>query len=224
MSSRKDYLYYMKLLSIFVGKPRELDYNGRFVATGIYKEEINGPVQVHFLNIAGDQQADLTVHGGPDKAVYVYPSEHYSFWKEKRSDLFFQPGIFGENLSTTGLDEATCVGDVFKIGTAIFRVTNPRMPCFKLGIKMNDPKFIKDFMDARKNGFYLRVLQEGEIKPGDMIEKMEEDGHGLTIDEVIQLYTTKKEDEELLIKSVGAPNLPEDRREYFEKKLDQLRG
>lgn len=215
----------MKLVSIHVGKPREVDYNGQNVSTGIFKEEISGPVRVHSLNIEGDKQADLTVHGGPDKAVYAYPIEHYDFWKKERNDLEFRPGVFGENLSVTGLNEKeVCVGDVYHVGSVVFRVTNPRMPCFKLGIKMNDTRFIKDFMDARKNGFYLRVLEEGEIEAGNEIEKTGEDGYGLTIDEVIQLYTIRKNDADLLGKAVNSPSLPEDWKEYFELKLVKLKG
>ena len=213
----------MKLNSIYVGKPREVEYNGQTVSTGIFKEEISGPVKVNFLNIEGDQQADLTVHGGRDKAVYAYPSEHYEFWKKERPDLTFAPGVFGENLSTTGLDENVCVGDTFKIGTVVFQVTNPRMPCYKLGIKMKDSRFIKDFMDARKNGFYLRVLEEGIIEAGDTIQKTGDDGHGLTIDEVIQLYTIRKQDVDLLEKAVNSPSLPKDWTEYFEVRLVKLK-
>ncbi len=214
----------MKLLSIYVGKPRTVQHNGQSVDTGIYKEEAPGPLMVHTLNIEGDQQADLKVHGGPNKAVYAYPSEHYEFWRDRRPDLTFHPGVFGENLSVSGFNESTvCIGDVYRIGRAVrVQVTTPRMPCFKLGIKMGDPRFVKDFMDERKNGFYFKVLEEGEIAPGDKIEKLSEDGHGLSIDEVIQLYTIRKEDVPLLKKAVSSTTLPEDWREYFEKRLVKL--
>ncbi|MEM6829214.1 MAG: MOSC domain-containing protein [Bacteroidota bacterium] len=213
----------MKLVSIYAGKVREVAHNGRTVPTGIFKEEVTGKVKVTKLNIAGDQQADLSVHGGVDKAVYAYPREHYDFWKKERSDLDFQPGIFGENLSITGLNEENvCVGDEYKIGSVILSVTTPRMPCFKLGIKMNDNSMIKRFMDARKNGFYFKVLTEGIIEPGDAITPVGNDGYGLTIDEVIQLYTIKKEDANLLEKAIHAPNLVEDWKVYFQKKLVQL--
>ena len=215
----------MKLLSIFIGRPREIEYQGRVITTGIFKEETSGPAKVGALNIEGDQQADLKVHGGPNKAVYAYPIEHYDFWKANRPDLTFHAGIFGENLSVSGFKETTvCIGDTYRFGEAVtFQVTSPRMPCSKLGMKMNDNHFIKEFMEARKNGFYFKVLTEGEISPGDEAVKVSEDGHGLTVDEVIQLYTTHKQDSGLLEKALAAPHLPEDWKEHFQKALAKLK-
>lgn len=212
----------MRLEHIFVGKPVEADFNGKTIKTGIYKNQVSGEVKVTKTNIEGDQQADLTVHGGIDKAVYAYPMEHYEFWKSERSDLDFAPGVFGENLSISGIDEQVCVGDTFQIGEVALSVTSPRMPCFKLGIKMNDPSFIKDFMKAEKNGFYLKVVAEGEIRAGLPMEKIASDGHGLTIAEVIQLYTTRKTDRPLLEKAIGSPSLPADWTDYFEVRLRNL--
>jgi len=212
----------MQLEYIFVGKPVEAEFNGKTIKTSIYKERVEGSVKVSKTNLEGDKQADLTVHGGVDKAVYAYPIEHYDFWKETRRDLDFEPGIFGESLSVSGLDEQVCVGDTFKIGEVVLSVTSPRMPCFKLGIKMKDPSIIKDFMQAERNGFYFKVLEEGSIASGDKIEKLSEDGHGLTIAEVIQLYTIKKQDEELLQKAVDSPSLPADWKDYFEVRLRKL--
>lgn len=212
----------MRLESIFVGKPVKADYQDKKVSTGIFKNKVAGPAQVTSFNIEGDQQADLTVHGGVDKAVYAYPVEHYDFWKKERSDLHFEPGLFGENLSITGLDETdTCIGDVFEIGSIVLSVTSPRMPCFKLSIRMNDPGFVRDFMKAERNGFYFKVLQEGIIEAGDTIKKISQDGHNLTVQEVIQLYTTRKSDKDLLKKAVDSPSLPEDWVEYFEVRLHQ---
>ncbi|WP_436515193.1 MOSC domain-containing protein [Ekhidna sp. To15] len=213
----------MQLESIFAGKPVKADYNGRDISTAIFKKLINGPVKVSSFNLEGDKQADLTVHGGVDKAVYAYPSEHYDFWKKERSDLQFQPGLFGENLSTTGLDETnTCIGDVYEIGSVVLQVTSPRMPCYKLGIRMNDSFFVRDFMKAEKNGFYFKVLQEGTIEAGNAIRKIDQDGHRLTVAEVIQLYTTRKSDKELLQKAVGSPSLPQDWTDHFEVMLHRL--
>lgn len=210
----------MKLESIFVGKPTEVTVDDKVVETGIYKSRISGPVYVSETQIEGDGQADLSVHGGIDKAVYAYPAEHYVFWKAERDDLLFEPGVFGENLSVSGMTEdQVCVGDVFQVGAVKLKVTTPRMPCFKLGIKMGDPRFVKDFMQAEKNGFYLKVLQEGEIEAGDSIKKVEEDGYSLSILEMVQLYTTRKYDENLMRKAVTSPSLPEDWREYFRKRL-----
>ena len=212
----------MRLEGIYVGKPRQATYNNQSILTGIYKDPVEGPVSVSRLNIEGDQQADLTVHGGVDKAVYIYPREHYDFWTKERSDLAFAPGMFGENLSTYGLDEEVCVGDTFKVGGVTLSVTSPRMPCYKLGIKMGDPGFIRDFMKAEKNGFYLKVLEEGIIEAGNAIEQLASDEHGLTIAEVIQLYTTRKQDKELLQKAIQSPSLPRDWTEYFEKRFNVL--
>lgn len=212
----------MKLQSIFIGKPVNVDYNGQQVKTGIYKDKIESPVKVHQLGLEGDQVADLTVHGGVDKAVYLYPSEHYEFWKQKRPDLEVESGAFGENLSTIGLDEHICVGDVLQIGSVKLSVTNPRMPCFKLGIKMGDPSFVKEFMQEEKNGFYLKVLEEGTIEAGDEITKISEDGHGLTITECIQLYTTRKADKDLLRKAIASPSLPKSWVDHFDVQLLKL--
>lgn len=214
----------MRLESIFVGKPVKAEFNGKEIATGIFKNKVEGSVKVSTFNVEGDKQADLTVHGGVDKAVYAYPSEHYEFWKAERADLQFQSGLFGENLSTSGLDEEnTHIGDVFELGSIVLQVTSPRMPCFKLGIRMNDSRFVKDFMKAEKNGFYFKVLKEGTIEAGDEIRKVGNDGHGLTLREVIQLYTTRKTDKELLQKVVDSPSLPKDWVDHFAVTLHQLK-
>ena len=214
----------MKLQSIFVGLPRTVSHQGKEVSTGIFKEEIKGVVKVNQLNIEGDQQADLTVHGGINKAVYVYAAEHYDFWKKERSDLVFSPGVFGENLSVTGLDkeDEVFIGDEFKIGTTIFAVTSPRLPCFKLGIKMNDNKFVKDFMQAERTGFYFKVLTEGQIQPGNSIEQLSSDPNKLSVRDIVRLYGVEKNNKSLLEKAVNTSALPEDWREFFQKKLEKL--
>ena len=213
----------MKLESIYVGKPVKVTFNNREVKTGIYKNLVSGSVKVEKMGLEGDQQADLTVHGGEDKAVYAYPVEHYGFWRKRRPDLNPIPGLFGENLATTGLDESVNVGDEFQIGTTRLQVTNPRMPCFKLGIRVGDAGFVREFMKEERNGFYLRVLEEGTIEAGDEITKIGEDGHGLTISELIQLYTTRKSDKELLQKTIASPTLPKDWVDHFEVVLHRLK-
>lgn len=212
----------MKIEGIFIGKSKEVSFNNRPVKTGIYKEVVAGPVRVTKLLIEGDHQADLTVHGGEDKAVYGYPVEHYDFWRKERPDLEFAPGMFGENLALLGLYESVCVGDQFKINDVVLQVTTPRMPCFKLGIRMNDNGFIKDFMQAERNGFYFRVIQEGTMQAGDRIEKVGEDGYKLSIAETIQLYTSRKDDKELLKKATASPSLPKDWVDHFEVQLHKL--
>ena len=212
----------MRLEQIFVGKAIDVTFHDKIVKTGIFKHPVDGPVRVGKTTIEGDQQADLTVHGGIDKAVYAYPVQHYTYWRHERSDLEFSPGIFGENLSVSGLDETVGIGDVFQIGQVVLQVTIPRMPCYKLGIKMNDAAFVKDFMKAEKNGFYLKVLTEGLMEGGNSIKKLSSDDYGLTIAEVIRLYTSQRSDKALLKKAIDSPSLSEDWKDYFEVQLRKL--
>ncbi|HAA10412.1 MAG TPA: MOSC domain-containing protein [Cytophagales bacterium] len=214
----------MKLEAVFVGKPTVVENKGKEVTTGIFKQEVSGPIKVGTLNLEGDQQADLTVHGGVNKAVYVYDQTHYNFWKDARPDLSFVPGQFGENLSVTGVpaEEELTIGDQFRLGSALFQVTQPRLPCFKLGIKMGDPGFLKDFMKAMRPGFYVKVLEEGTITPGDEGERVKNNPGGLTVNDVVRLYTSHRTDKELLTKAVGTTDLPEDWIEYFQEMLEKL--
>src|ERR1043166_1874738 len=154
----------MRVMSVNVGLPREVIWKGQRVATGIYKEPVEGRVLMRTLNLDGDRQADLTVHGGPDKAVYVYPFEHYEFWHRQLGLDPLESGAFGENLTVEGLSEdAVSVGDRIGIGTAVFQVTQPRLPCFKLAAKFAREDIIKQFLDSRRTGFYMRVLEEGSL-------------------------------------------------------------
>lgn len=210
----------MKLKSIHTGKVRKISHNDEKVTSGIVKEPVSGKVFVTKSGLEGDQQANLKVHGGVNKAVYGYPNEHFEFWNEQRSDLEFYPGVFGENLSTSGLDEENvCVGDIFQIGEVTLSVTTPRMPCKKLGIKMKDKGFIKEFLKSERTGFYFKVLEEGEIEAGDNIQKVGDDGYGLSIRELVKLYTTHKHDISLLTKAAKSPTLQEDWRRDFAKKI-----
>lgn len=210
----------MKLLSIYVGNIKTVNYQGREITTGIYKNLVEGAVKVKKLSLEGDKQADLSVHGGKDKAVYAYPSEHYEFWKNKRPDLSFEAGKFGENLSITGLNELEVyVGDTYKIGSAVFKVTSPRLPCFKLGIKMDNPNFIKDFLEAKLTGFYFSVEEEGIIEAGDEIIQLSQDEHKLSIDEMTRLYSEDRFNTPLLEKAVNTPSLSQDWVDFFQKRL-----
>jgi MOSC domain-containing protein YiiM len=174
----------MKVISINVGLPREVEWRGQIVRTSIYKEPVSGRVRVDRLNIEGDQQSDLTVHGGVDKAVYVYPSEHYEFWRKELPDTDLSWGAFGENLTTTGLTEdAVHIGDRFAIGSAEFVVTQPRMPCYKLTIRFGRADMIKRFYRSGRSGFYLAVAQEGEIEAGDDLSILSRDDDAITIAE-----------------------------------------
>lgn len=161
----------MKVLSVNVGLPRLVEYNGEPVATGIFKEPVAGRVEVGEYNLAGDRQADLRVHGGYYKAVYAYPAEHYDFWREELPEMNLPFGIFGENLTTEGLLEAGVnVGDCLRVGTANFIVTQPRVPCFKLGIRFGRTDIIRRFARSGRSGFYLAVEKIGELEAGDRIE------------------------------------------------------
>src|SRR6516165_10285264 len=163
----------LKLLSVNVGMPREVDWHGKVVRTSIFKSPVLGPVRVATLNLEGDKQSDLRVHGGVHKAVYVYPSEHYQFWRNEIPDLDLPWGVFGENFTTEGLlEEAVNIGDRFRVGSAEFVVTQPRMPCYKLGIRFGRPDIIKRFLHSGKSGFYFSVTLEGEVGAGDPIERI----------------------------------------------------
>ena len=174
----------MRLLSINVGQPRAVPWRGELVLTSIFKEPIAGPVAVRAMNLDGDRQSDLTVHGGARKAVYVYPSEHYPFWRRELPDLDIPYGAFGENLTTSGLLETSVrIGDRLTIGTTAFAVTQPRLPCFKLVIRFGRSDMVKRFMKSGRSGFYLQVTREGTIATGDDIVLAAGDGAGATISE-----------------------------------------
>jgi MOSC domain-containing protein YiiM len=210
----------MKLLSISVGLPRDIEWRGKTVRTSIFKSPVPGPARVRRLNIDGDQQSDLTVHGGAEKAVYAYPSEHYAFWREELPGMDFPWGAFGENFTTEGLLEGSVrIGDRLRVGPAEFVVTQPRMPCYKLGIRFGRPDMVKRFHDARRNGFYLAVLQEGEVTAGDSFELIARDEHGVTVADVVALYAADAANQDLLRRASELPALPEGWREYFRKRL-----
>lgn len=159
-----------KIISIQIGQPKMISFRGRMITTSIFKSPVTGPVTVNNLGIVGDSQSDLTVHGGLLKAVYAYPAEHYDWWKEHYPQFDYEYGDFGENLTVTGLvEEELNVGDILKVGDVLFRVTQPRFPCYKLGIKFNNPKMTTYFHFSKKSGFYLEVLEEGIIQSDDEI-------------------------------------------------------
>ena len=177
----------MKVLSINISGPKPLTYRGQTVATGIFKMPVTGKISVHRLGLEGDVQVDKRVHGGPDKAVYIYPHEHYAHWEKFLSRKDFAFGQFGENLTTSGLlEDSVRVGDKLRIGSVLLQVTQPREPCFKLMTKMNDFTFAKPFLTSGRTGFYLRVLEEGEVSAGDVIESVATDSSAPTIREVVQ--------------------------------------
>ncbi|HEY9665082.1 MAG TPA: MOSC domain-containing protein [Allocoleopsis sp.] len=206
----------MQLISVNVGLPREVTWKGKTVRTGIFKEPVNAKVMVRSLNLDGDGQADLTVHGGVDKAVYVYPFEHYDYWQSELPDLALTPGIFGENFTVTGLrEEELNIGDRFRIGSAELMVTQPRLPCYKLAIRFGRSDMVKRFLASRRTGFYFSVLQEGEVGTGDTFELISRDDHNITVADVAQLYTREKTDPELLHRVAQLEPLPKSWRDYF---------
>jgi len=210
----------MRVLSVNVALPREVTRDGLAVTTAIFKQPVSGRVPLRRLNLDGDRQADLTVHGGPNKAVYVYPSEHYAYWATELPDRPLGWGMLGENLTTEGLLETEVhVGDRFRVGTAEVVVTQPRMPCYKLGIKLGRPEMVERFLASRRSGFYLAVLREGEIGAGDSIELLERDPHQVAITDVVRIYVQDRDDVDTLRRVLQVEALPEHWRERFRQQL-----
>lgn len=190
------------------------------VLTSIFKSPVPGTVHVGKLNLEGDQQSDLSVHGGPDKAIYVYPTEHYPYWKQELTTAELLDGSFGENLTTEGLlENEVFIGDQLRIGSAEFRVTQPRMPCFKLGIRFGRPDIIKRFLNSRRTGFYLAVTREGELAPGDAIERIGREAHHVPINEITDLYIDHQADPDRLRRASEISSLPLSWREYFQARI-----
>jgi len=213
----------MKLISLNVALPRIVEYNGGPVATGIFKEPVPGPVMLRTLNPDGDRQADLSVHGGVSKAVYAYPSEHYEFWKKELPEMELSYGMFGENFTTEGLrEDAVNVGDRFRVGQTELMVTEPRLPCYKLGIKFGRADIIKRFLQSRRTGFYFAVVKEGEVKAGDAIELLSRDANNIAISDITRLYAFEKDDLETLRRAVKLEALSESWREYFQRQIKKL--
>ncbi|MEO8891070.1 MAG: MOSC domain-containing protein [Coleofasciculaceae cyanobacterium] len=210
----------MKLISVNVGLPREVTWKGKTVSTGIFKEPVSERVRVRSLNLDGDGQADLTVHGGVDKAVYVYPFEHYDYWRTELPDTELTLGIFGENFTVTGFkEEELNIGDRFQIGTVELMVTQPRLPCYKLGIRFGRPDMVKRLLASRRTGFYFRVLQEGEVDAGDTLELVSQDANKITVSDITRLYVREQNDPELLHRAAHLEALPASWRDYFQEQL-----
>jgi len=214
-----------KLISVNVGLPRVVMSNGNPVSTGIFKEPVAGRVILRTLNLDGDRQADLSVHGGPSKAVYVYPSEHYDYWKDEFPEMKLPWGMFGENFTTAGLFETELnIGDKFRVGSAIVMATEPRMPCYKLGIRFGCSDVVKRFLASARTGFYFAVLQEGEVGAGDPIELIERSKDSFRVSDVTALYTHEKHNAGLLRRAIGVADLPKSWTSYFQHRLAKLTG
>jgi MOSC domain-containing protein YiiM len=215
----------MKVISVNVGLPREVSANGQPVLTGIFKQPVEGRVAVRRLNLDGDRQADLSVHGGPDKAVYAYPAQHYDFWRGELPGVELPFGMFGENVTVEGLrEDEVNLGDRFRIGSAEFQVTQPRLPCYKLGLKFGRADMVKRFLHSRRTGFYLRVVKEGELGAGDAIARLHRDPGNVTVADITRLYAFEKDNAELLRRVLDLPALPEDWRAYFREKTSTPAG
>jgi len=211
-----------KVVSLNVARPRLVVYKGASVNTGIFKKPVSGRIVLRSLNLDGDRQADLSVHGGPYKAIYAYPSEHYDYWRRDLPEMDLPWGMFGENFTTEGLAEDDLyVGDRFKIGSCTVMVRQPRMPCYKLEVKFQRDDIIERFLRSGRSGFYFSVEEEGEVENGDSLDLVSRNADGITIAEVNRLFVREKYNRDLLQKAIATADLPETWREYF---LPRLKG
>lgn len=213
----------MKLLSVNIAQPQEVEINGRPVLTGIYKQPVSRRVRLGKLTLEGDGQADLTVHGGEHQAAYAYPIEHYAHWQAVLGRDTLPHGTFGENFTTRGLlEDEVRVGDVVQIGGAVVQVTMPRLPCFKFAHKVGRPEILKEFLHSGRSGFYLRVLTEGEVGAGDDIAMLERDPVGITIRVALGLQKLQEGDAGQLRQALAIPSLAPLLRTDLEKRLAAL--
>jgi MOSC domain-containing protein YiiM len=214
----------MKLVSLNVGLPRLLTWKGETFKTGIFKNPVAGRIRLRETNLDGDRQADLTVHGGPNKAVYGYASEHYSYWQAELPKQELPWGAFGENFTTEGmLETKLSMGDRFRLGSAVIRVTTPRLPCYKLAAKFQSDAMIARFLRSSHSGFYFAVVEEGEVGAGDELQFLESETPSLTIAEFNHLYVSPKPDLELLKRAVEVKSLPESWRERYQARIEDVR-
>ena len=216
----------MKLVSVNTGLPREVQWHGRIVTTGIFKQPIEGQVAVRNLNLDGDRQADLTVHGGEYKAVYCYPVAHYDYWTRELPGQQLPMGMFGENFTTDGLlEDSVYIGDQFSVGSAEVIVTQPRLPCYKLGVRFQSDDMVKRFLASGRTGFYLAVTHEGEVGARDEIKVIDRDPNRVPVSEITRLYITKRygDDEVSSVRrAMRVAALPESWKEYFRERLQKI--
>jgi MOSC domain-containing protein YiiM len=207
----------MKIVSLNIGRPQEKQWIGKIVLTSIFKKSVPDRRKVSFTNIEGDEQADLRVHGGINKAVYAYDISHYKHWKNilQRNDWNY--GLFGENLTTEGLrDDEVRIGNIYKIGTAKLQAIQPRFPCIKINIRFGLPDMIERFINEKKNGIYFKVIEEGDVQENDSIHLIEESLHKATIQDFVECYYSKGADKAILKEILAIPYLPERKRHAFE--------
>jgi MOSC domain-containing protein YiiM len=212
----------MKLLSVNVAEPRTVFHKLRLVRTGIFKTPVKGRVMMRRLNIDGDGQADLKNHGGEYKAVYTYDIQNYAHWKKELGRDDFAHGQFGENLTTEGMaEDQVCIGDIFRIGGAVAEVTQPRNPCFKLGIRVADKMFVRNFLESGLLGIYLRVIEEGEIGAGDAFKRIGAGPEQITVREMARLRNFSDDDLELTRRALRIPALAPEIKELFKIRLEK---
>jgi MOSC domain-containing protein YiiM len=208
----------MRVLSVNVGRPREVEWHGRQVLTSIWKSPVAGPVRVTTLNLDGDAQSDLSVHGGPEKAVYGYPAEHYDDWRRELSLEILPWGSFGENLTTSGLREQDlAIGDCIRIGSVELMVTQPRMPCFKLGIRFGRGDMVKRFLRSGRSGFYFAVVQEGSLTAGDPLQFTTREPHRVTVADLAALDTGAPRSPDVIRRALQVPALAESWKRHLRK-------
>jgi MOSC domain-containing protein YiiM len=200
-----------------------VEYQGKTINTGIFKQPVAGPIPLRTLNLDGDRQADLVVHGGPFKAVYAYPSEHYEFWHKELLGAQLPWGMFGENFTTEGLTESDLhIGDRLQIGSAVIVVRQPRIPCYKLAAKFRRNDILARFLRSGRSGFYFSVEHEGTVTAGDSFQFLTREPPAITITEMNRLFVEEKYNRELLDKAIATPALPEDWRDYLMKRLRSM--
>jgi MOSC domain-containing protein YiiM len=221
----------VKLVSVNVGLPREVIWHGRPVITGIFKQPVTGPVALRKLNLDGDRQADLTVHGGEHKAVYCYPLSHYHYWKRELPGRDLPMGMFGENFTIdsspeNNAEEASVhLGDTFSVGSAEVVVTQPRLPCYKLGVRFQSDQMVKRFLASGRTGFYVAVIREGEVGSGDEFKVIARDLNGVPVSEITRLYIAKRysdDDANSMQQALQVTALPDSWKDYLRERLQKM--
>jgi MOSC domain-containing protein YiiM len=212
----------MNVVSLNVGLPRQVEWHGRPVTTGIYKEPVNARIPLRTLNLDGDRQADLTAHGGEYKAVYCYPVEHYAYWKKELPGRDLPMAVFGENFTTDGLlEDSVHLGDRFSVGSAEVVVTQPRLPCYKLGIRFEADDMVKRFLASARTGFYVAVAKEGQVAADDEIKPLSQDPNAVPVSEITRLYIAKRftaADVASLRRAIQVAALPDSWKDYFRER------
>ena len=212
----------MHIISVNVGMPREVVWRELTVRTSIFKDPVDGPVKVRRLNLDGDRQADLTVHGGAYKAVYGYASEHYEYWREQLPEAQLGWGNFGENLTTTGLrEDELFIGDRLRAGSAVLMVAQPRMPCYKLGVRFQRDDMVKRFLASRRSGFYFSVVEEGEISAGSPVEFLSRDPNRVSVADVVSLYVDHPRDPQLIERALRVSALPQSWKSWLQERMQE---